>query len=48
MSPSPTSPELTRCGWVHADPIEVAYHDQEWGVPLHCDRKHFEFLVLDA
>ena len=39
---------LPRCGWVHADPIEIAYHDTEWGVPLHCDRKHFEFIVLDG
>lgn len=39
---------LCRCGWVHDDPIEVAYHDQEWGVPLHCDRTHFEFIVLDG
>ena len=38
----------SRCGWVHDDPIEVAYHDKEWGVPLHCDRKHFEFILLDG
>jgi DNA-3-methyladenine glycosylase I len=38
----------TRCAWVHDDPIEVAYHDTEWGVPLHCDRKHFEFIILDG
>ncbi len=38
----------TRCGWVDANPLMVAYHDQEWGVPVHDDRKHFEFLVLDA
>jgi DNA-3-methyladenine glycosylase I len=37
-----------RCGWVHNDPIEVAYHDQEWGIPLHDDRKHFEFIILDG
>jgi DNA-3-methyladenine glycosylase I len=37
-----------RCGWVHDDPIEIAYHDQEWGVPLHNDRKHFEFIILDG
>ncbi len=37
-----------RCSWVHDDPIEVAYHDKEWGVPLHCDRKHFEFILLDG
>lgn len=37
-----------RCPWVGADPHMVAYHDEEWGVPLHDDRKLFEFLVLDA
>lgn len=30
------------------NPLMVAYHDREWGVPVHDDRKHFEFLVLDA
>lgn len=39
---------LTRCGWVHDDPIEVAYHDHEWGVPLRDDQTLFEFLVLDG
>jgi DNA-3-methyladenine glycosylase I len=39
---------LSRCGWVHDDPIEMAYHDQEWGVPLHDDHKHFEFIILDG
>ena len=38
----------TRCAWVGANPLMVAYHDREWGVPVHDDRKHFEFLVLDA
>lgn len=38
-----------RCGWVHDnEPVEVAYHDREWGVPLHDDQKLFEFMVLDA
>lgn len=38
-----------RCGWVHGDePIEVAYHDHEWGVPLYDDQKLFEFIVLDG
>ncbi len=37
-----------RCGWVHDDRLEVAYHDQEWGVPLQDDRKHFEFIILDG
>ncbi len=38
---------LRRCGWSDR-PDMVAYHDEEWGVPLRDDRRHFEFLVLDA
>ena len=39
----------TRCEWVKADdPLMLDYHDHEWGVPVHDDRKHFEFLVLEA
>jgi DNA-3-methyladenine glycosylase I len=38
----------TRCEWSLGDPIYVEYHDREWGVPVHDDRKLFEFLVLDA
>src|SRR3984893_18019350 len=38
-----------RCAWVSMDnPLMVQYHDLEWGVPVHDDRKHFEFLVLEA
>ena len=38
-----------RCTWVSmANPLMVEYHDREWGVPVHDDRKHFEFLVLEA
>ena len=38
-----------RCGWVTVeDPLMVQYHDHEWGVPVHADRKHFEFLVLEG
>lgn len=37
-----------RCTWMGDDPLMLAYHDREWGVPLHDDRKWFEFLVLDA
>jgi DNA-3-methyladenine glycosylase I len=38
-----------RCEWVSAkDPLMLDYHDREWGVPVHDDRKHFEFLVLEA
>ena len=39
---------LTRCGWCGTDPLYVAYHDEEWGVPVHDDRKLFEFLVLEG
>jgi DNA-3-methyladenine glycosylase I len=38
----------TRCEWSLGDPIYIEYHDREWGVPVHDDRKLFEFLVLDA
>ena len=38
-----------RCGWVSVgDPLMLRYHDHEWGVPVHDDRKHFEFLVLEG
>ena len=39
--------ERTRCSWAKT-PIEIDYHDQEWGVPLHDDRKLFEFLILEG
>lgn len=39
--------EKRRCGWAKT-PIEIDYHDTEWGVPLHDDRKLFEFLVLEG
>jgi DNA-3-methyladenine glycosylase I len=40
---------LKRCGWVPADaPLMIRYHDEEWGVPVHDDRRHFEFLILEA
>lgn len=37
-----------RCDWTGAGPEMIAYHDTEWGVPLHDDRKHFEFIILDG
>src|SRR5579859_7488594 len=38
-----------RCGWVNPnDTLMLQYHDREWGAPVHDDRKHFEFLVLEA
>ena len=38
----------SRCWANHDDEIMMRYHDQEWGRPVHDDRKHFEYLVLDA
>lgn len=37
-----------RCGWCGDDPLYIAYHDEEWGVPLHDDRRLFELLVLEG
>jgi len=40
---------MKRCSWVNVDnELMLEYHDREWGVPAHDDRKHFEFLVLEA
>ena len=38
----------SRCGWCGTDPLYVAYHDEEWGVPVKNDDKLFEFLVLET
>lgn len=40
--------KIKRCEWPSDDPLMIEYHDTEWGVPVHDDRKHFEFMVLDA
>ncbi len=37
-----------RCGWSTTDPLYLDYHDREWGVPVHDDRKLFEMLVLEG
>jgi DNA-3-methyladenine glycosylase I len=38
-----------RCAWVgESNPLMLEYHDREWGVPVHDDAKHFEFLVLEG
>lgn len=39
---------LKRCDWPGEDPEYIKYHDEEWGVPVHDDRKHFEFLILEG
>ncbi len=40
--------DLGGCTWPGGDALMQAYHDTEWGVPLHDDRKIFEFMILDA
>jgi DNA-3-methyladenine glycosylase I len=49
MRSMPNPPPLIRCPWPTAgDPLYLAYHDEEWGVPVHDDRKIYEFLVLEV
>jgi DNA-3-methyladenine glycosylase I len=40
--------EKNRCAWSASDPLYIAYHDTEWGVPIHDDQQLFEFLVLEG
>jgi DNA-3-methyladenine glycosylase I len=37
-----------RCRWAESDPLSREYHDKEWGVPVHNDRKLFEFIILEG
>jgi DNA-3-methyladenine glycosylase I len=39
--------QLVRCSWA-ANPLSIQYHDEEWGVPVHDDRRWFEFLTLEG
>ena len=39
---------MKRCDWVGINELYIQYHDTEWGVPVHDDRKHFEFLLLEG
>lgn len=39
---------ITRCEWCGADPLYIAFHDHEWGVPVHDDRLLLEFLILEG
>lgn len=41
-------PKPGSCGWPSNDPLMIEYHDLEWGVPVHDDKKHFEFILLDC
>lgn len=38
----------TRCEWCGTDPLYVAYHDDEWGLPVHEEQRQFEMLVLEG
>lgn len=40
--------EVKRCPWCEGDPLYRVYHDREWGVPVHNDRKLFEMLILEG
>jgi DNA-3-methyladenine glycosylase I len=44
----PKNKGLVRCPWIGTDPLMLAYHDKEWGVPVHDDRLLFEFMVLEG
>lgn len=37
-----------RCEWAGSDPLYLAYHDEEWGVPVHDDRRHYEMICLEG
>jgi DNA-3-methyladenine glycosylase I len=45
LTPAATA---VRCEWAGTDPLYVSYHDHEWGVPVHDERKLFEFLILEG
>jgi DNA-3-methyladenine glycosylase I len=45
---SASTARTRRCGWAGDDPLYIAYHDDEWGVPSHDDRHLFEMLVLEG
>ncbi len=39
---------MNRCAWVSSDPVYLAYHDEEWGVPVYDDQKLFEMIILEG
>lgn len=46
---SATSKDVVqRCAWPGDDPLMIEYHDAEWGVPVHNDKTHFEYIILDG
>lgn len=44
----PKNNDKKRCNWPGTNPLMIAYHDDQWGVPLHDDRTLFEFLILEG
>ncbi|HYN64372.1 MAG TPA: DNA-3-methyladenine glycosylase I [Candidatus Limnocylindrales bacterium] len=44
----PPTPAIVRCSWADSDPLSLAYHDEEWGVPTRDDRQLFELLCLEG
>jgi DNA-3-methyladenine glycosylase I len=44
----PSMPAISRCSWAESDPLNLAYHDQEWGIPIRDDRQLFELLCLEG
>ena len=46
--PHPQEMTPTRCPWAGSDPLYQRYHDSEWGIPVHDDRRLFEMLVLEG
>ena len=48
MSEDHREDDRKRCAWVSSDPLYLAYHDEEWGVPVHDERRLFEMLVLEG
>jgi DNA-3-methyladenine glycosylase I len=48
LNPDKKKPLKQTCPWSTHDPLLIEYHDKEWGVPIHDDRKIFEFLILEG
>ncbi len=48
MSKNLKTKDLSRCPWCLSSPLMMDYHDREWGVPVHDDKKLFEFLILEG
>jgi DNA-3-methyladenine glycosylase I len=46
--PDQTDEAIVRCPWCGSDPLYIAYHDHEWGVPLHDEQRLFEMLTLEG